>query len=94
MFKMAVICIKTVFGRSSALTGCCQNPLAQSTVENYFEFPSEFNTFEITGIGKLSPMVTSFSFRKSIMTLHFVLPDASVFLGMTRIGEFHGLVPC
>jgi len=35
-------------------------------------------------------MVTSLSFRKSTI-LHFLLPDASS-LGMTKIGEFQGLV--
>ena len=79
---------------SSVLTGICQKPLAQSTVEKYFDFPSESNTSEITGMGKLSPTVTSFNLRKSTTTLHFLLPEESSFLGTTKMGEFHGLELC
>ena len=77
---------------SSALIGICQNPPAQSTVEKYFDFPREFSTSEMTGIGKLSHTVT-FNLRKSTTTLHFLLPEESNFLG-TNMGEFHGLELC
>ena len=45
-------------------------------------------------MGKLSPTVTSFNFRKSTKTLHFVLPEASSIFGTTNMGEFQGLDFC
>ena len=53
--------------------------------------PTASRISDITGTGKLSPIVTSLSFLKSTTILHFFLPDASVFLGITRMGEFQGL---
>ena len=71
--------LKAVLGLSSSLKGICQKPLAQSTVEKYFDFPSESNTSVILGMGKLSPTVTSFNLRKSTTTPLFVLPEESSF---------------
>jgi hypothetical protein len=73
-------------------TRTCKKPLLQSIVEKYFEFPKASSTSEMTGIGKLSPIVTSLSFLKSTIILHFLLPEASAPLGITKIREFHGLL--
>jgi len=89
---MFISSAKTVLGRSSNLKGICKNQLAQSIVEKYLELPRLSNISEIMGIGKLSPTVTSFSFLKFTTIIHFSLTEASTFLGITKIGEFHGLV--
>ena len=78
--------LKAVFGLSSSLTGICKKPLAQSIVEKYFEFPNELNTSEITGMGKLSPIVTSFNLQQSTTILHFFLPDESGFFRNDEYG--------
>ena len=64
----------------------------QSIIEKYFDLPNALRISDMTGIGKLSPIVTSLSFLKSTTILHFFLPEASSFLGATKIGEFHGLL--
>jgi hypothetical protein len=56
------------------------------------DFPSVSRISDITGKGKLLQTVTSLSFRKSTTILHFFLPYAPTFLGITEIGEFKGLV--
>jgi hypothetical protein len=61
-------------------------------VEKYLDLPNVSRISDITGTGKLPPIVTSLSFLKSTTIIHFFLPEASAFLGTTKIGEFHGLV--
>jgi hypothetical protein len=83
--------LNAVFAWSSSFTGTCWNPLAQSIVEKYLEFSNASRISEITGIGNESPTVTSLRFLKYTI-LHFFLPEASAFFGITNIGDVQGLV--
>ena len=55
----------------------------------YLDLRNASRISDMTGEGKLSPIVT-LSCRKCTTVLHFFLTDASVFLGITKLVNSKG----